>query len=235
MTDWKRLLLPAALALSLSGLAPVLSAQEATTAAEPAVAEAADTTAPAAETAEDVAAGALAEEVAAPSHAPIPFFSLYNTNFVVLVSFLIFVGVLVFLRVPGLLGGLLDKRATTIRGELDEARSLREEAQALLASFEKKHKDVAEQAARIVAQAREEATRAADQAREDIAQTIARRLGAAEDQIRSAEARAVREVRDQAVAVAIDAARGIIARQMNATQANHLIDDAIEAVGDKLH
>ena len=56
-------------------------------------------------------------------------FSLGNTDFVVLLAFLLFVGVLIYLKVPGLLMGLLDKRADTIRAELDEARALREEAQ----------------------------------------------------------------------------------------------------------
>ena len=62
-----------------------------------------------------------------------PFFSLANTDFVVLISFLLFVGVLVYFKVPGLLGGLLDKRADGIRADLNEAKSLREEAQTVLA------------------------------------------------------------------------------------------------------
>ena len=228
MTDWKRLLLPAALAFALSGLAPVAFAQDA---ADEPVAEVVE--GEAVEAGEDVVADALAE--AEPAHVEIPFFSLYNTDFVVLISFLVFVGVLLWLKVPGIIGRLLDKRAETIRSELDEARSLREEAQALLASFEKKQKDVAEQAARIVAQAKEEATRAAQEAREDIARTVARRLDAAEDQIRAAEARALRDVRDQAVAVAVAASREIIAAQLTTADSNRLIDEAITAAGEKLH
>jgi len=232
MTDWKRLALPAALALALAFPAPLLLAQE--TGGEAPVAEA--TEAAAADAAgEEVVAGALAEAEPAPSHAPIPFFSLYNTNFVVWIAFLVFVAVVVGLKVPRVIGGLLDRRAQTIRAELDEARSLREEAQALLASFEKKQKDMAEQAARIVAQAKDEATRAADEAREDIARSVTRRLAAAEDQIRGAEARALREVRDQAIGVAVGAAREIIAGQMTTADSNRLIDEAITAAGEKLH
>lgn len=234
MTGWKRLTLPVALALALAFPAPLLFAQEA--ADEAPVAEAVEDVAPAAEAAGDeVVAGALAEAEPAPAHAPIPFLSLFNTNFVVLIAFLIFVAVVIFLKVPRLLAGLLDKRAETIRSELDEARSLREEAQALLASFEKKQKDVAEQAARIVAQAKEEAGRAADEARDDIARSVTRRLAAAEDQIKGAEARALREVRDQAVTVAVAAAREVIAGKMTATESNRLIDEAIVAAGEKLH
>lgn len=164
-----------------------------------------------------------------------PFLSLANTDFVVLIGFIVFVGILLYFKVPALVGRLLDGRAETIRKELDEARGLREEAQTLLASFEKKQREVAEQANRIVAQAKDEATRAAAQAKEDIRASVARRLAAAEDQIRGAEAAAVKEVRDQAISVAVGAAQEVIARQMTAAQANKLIDDAIDTVGSRLH
>lgn len=164
-----------------------------------------------------------------------PFFSLFNTDFVVLISFLLFVGVLVYLKVPGLLMGLLDKRAATIRSELDEAKALREEAQTILASYERKQKEVAEQAERIVETAKKEAEAAAEQAKEDLKLSIARRLQAAEDQIASAEASAVREVRDRAVNVAIAAAADVIAAKTAAADQNKLIDEAIETVSAKLH
>ncbi|PVA10150.1 ATP F0F1 synthase subunit B [Pelagivirga sediminicola] len=164
-----------------------------------------------------------------------PFFSLSNTNFVVTIAFILFVGFLVYMKVPGKIGEMLDKRADGIKSELDEARALREEAQALLATYERKQKDVQDQADRIVAQAKSEATAAADQAREDLKKSIARRLQAAEDRIASAEAEAVREVRDRAITIAVAAAREVIAKQMTATEANKLIDSGIETVEAKLH
>lgn len=164
-----------------------------------------------------------------------PFVSLSNTNFVVLISFLLFLGLLVYLKVPGLIGAQLDKRAEAIRGELDEARAIRDEAQALLASYERKQKEVQGQADRIVAHARQEAADAAEKAKEDLKTSIARRMKAAEDQIASAEANAIREVRDQAVIVAVDVAKRVVAGQMTATDGNKLIDAAIAEVGEKLH
>lgn len=163
------------------------------------------------------------------------FFSLKNTDFVVLLAFILFIAVLFYFKVPGLLGGMLDKRADTIKSELEEARALREEAQTLLASYERKQKEVQDQADRIVSAAKEEAKAAAAQAQVDLAKSLERRMAAAEDQITSAQAAAVKEVRDQAVTIAIAAARDVIAKQMTATDGNKLIDDAIAQVGDKLH
>ena len=164
-----------------------------------------------------------------------PFFSLYNTNFVVTIAFVCFVSVVLYLGVPKILAKMLDARADGIRAELEEARSLREEAKALLASYEKKQTEVQAQADRILEAARVEAAAAADQAKADIVTSVARRLVAAEEQIASAEAAAVKEVRDQAIVVAVGAARDIIASQMTAADGNSLIDDAIAQVGAKLH
>ena len=164
-----------------------------------------------------------------------PFVSLSNTNFIVLLAFLLFIGVLVYFKVPTMIVGMLDKRADGIQAELDEARALREEAQTLLASYERKQKEVKDQAGRIVAKAREDASAAAEQAKVELQKSIERRLAAAEDQIASAQAAAIKDVRDKAIMVAVAAAREVIAKQMNATQANKLIEESIETVGRKLH
>jgi len=164
-----------------------------------------------------------------------PFFSLGNTNFIVLLAFLLFIAVLIYFKVPTLLGDMLDKRAVSIRSELDEARALREEAQTILASYERKQKEVQEQSERIIAHAREEAEIAAAQAKQDLEASIVRRLQAAEEQIASAEANAVKEVRDRAIAVAVAAAGDVVSKQMTDASGDALIDDAIVQVETKLH
>ena len=163
------------------------------------------------------------------------FYKLSNTDFIVLISFLVFIGVLVYFKVPGMLMGMLDKRAEGIRTELDEARALREEAQTLLASYERKQREVQEQADRIVAQAKESASEAAAQAKVDLEKSIERRLQTAQDQIASAESAAVKQVRDEAARIAVAAAGDVAAKQMSDAKANALVDDAIKAVGAKLH
>ena len=164
-----------------------------------------------------------------------PFFSLGNTNFIVLISFLLFIGVLLKFGAPGMLTGMLDKRAEQIKSDLDEARALREEAKAILASYERKRKDVQAQADRIVASAKDEAVEAAAQAQKDLETSIARRLAAAEERIASAEAGAVRAVREQAITVAIAAAADVLSKQMTAEASAASIDDAIKQVDAKLH
>lgn len=139
-----------------------------------------------------------------------PFFSLQNTNFVVLLGFIAFIALLVYMKVPAKLTGMLDARAATIKAELDEARALREEAKSILATYERRQKEVQEQADRIVSAAREEALAAAAQAKADLKASIARRLASATEQIASAEAAAIRQVREQAVSVAVAVAGEVL-------------------------
>lgn len=164
-----------------------------------------------------------------------PFISFSNTNFVVLLAFLLFVGLLVYLKVPGKLNGMLDERAIGIQSELDEARSLREEAQSILAEYERKQKEVQNQADQIVAHAKEEAKIAASLAKDNLKASIKRRLASAEDQITSAQTAAIKEVKDTAVVVAVAAAKDVISSGMNASHANELIETAIRDTDGKFH
>ena len=164
-----------------------------------------------------------------------PFFSLGNANFVVLLAFILFVGVLVYLKIPGKVTAMLDARAEQIKAEIAEAKALREEAQAILASYERKQKEVQGQADRIVSTAREEALAAAAQAKDDLKVSIARRIAAAEERIASAEASALKEVRERAVSVAIAAAADVLSKQVTGDEATALIEKSIAEVDARLH
>jgi F-type H+-transporting ATPase subunit b len=164
-----------------------------------------------------------------------PFFSLANTDFIVLLGFLVFVGVIFYFKVPGMISGMLDKRAADIQSDLDEARRIREEAQTVLATYERKVREVQGQADQIVEHAKSEARAAADQAKADIEASIARRLQTAQDKIASAEAGAIRDVRDRAAEIAVSAAAEVIAAQMSDADRDRLVNEAIGAVDAKLH
>lgn len=183
------------------------------------------------------AAGPLAAALGTPALAAeeYGFFSLRNTDFIVVLGFLAFLGVLLYYKVPQMIGRMLDKRAATIQSDLDEARRLREEAQTVLASYERKHREASEQAERIVGAARDEAQAAADQARIDLKDSVARRIRGAEEQIESARDAAIRDVRDRAIDVATAAAAQVVRERMGGAKADALIDDAIGVVDAKLH
>ena len=129
-----------------------------------------------------------------------------------------------YFKVPKLLGGMLDKRSAGIQVEIDEARSLRDEAQSLLASYERKQKEAMEQAERILETAKADASAAAEQAKIDLKDSVARRMAAAEERISTAQASAEKEVRDAAIKVAVAAASEVVAKQLTSAESNKLID-----------
>ena len=160
---------------------------------------------------------------------------LNNTDIVVGIGFVIFVGILIYYKVPGMLTRRLDARAVRIKAELDEARALREEAQSLLASYERKQKEIQVQAEEIVAAARREGENSVAAAKEDIRKSVARRLRTATEQIDAAEQAAVRQIRDRAVSIAAAAAAEVMRERISKSDADALIDRSIDEVGRRLH
>ncbi len=151
-----------------------------------------------------------------------------DATFWVGAAFVLFVGILVYFKVPGMLTGALDERAKKISDDLDQARELREEAQVLLATYQRKQRDALKEAEEIIAHAKEEAMREAEQAEKKLEEAVARRQQAALNKIALAEAQAEYEVRDTAIEIAIAAATAVVAQQVRGDRADALVDTAIQ-------
>ncbi len=160
---------------------------------------------------------------------------LKSAEFWVLVSFLIFMGLLIWKRVPSMVLSALDARAEKIRQQLEDAQKLREEAQTLLSEYERKRKDAEKEAEGIVTQAKAEAETYAAETRAKLEDSMARRSKMAEDKIAQAEAEAVKEVRAAAADVAISAATAVLADATKGTKGDKLIDDSIALIKTRLN
>ncbi len=154
-------------------------------------------------------------------------------EFWVMVAFVVLVGG-VFKPVARRIGAALDDRAETIKNQLDEAARLREEAQELLASYERKQRDAVKEAEEIVERARKEADRLGAKAAENLEKALKRRQQLAMERIARAEAEALNQVRGVAVDVALDATRRLLAEKMSGKRADAMIDAAIEELPEKL-
>ena len=160
---------------------------------------------------------------------------LAMAEFWVAVAFVLFAAILVYYKVPALIAKALDDRAEAIRKELDEARRLREEAQSLLADYQKKHRNVGQEADAIIDQARREAEAFAHETRASLKDTLERRTRLAEDKIARAEAQAVDEVRGSAIDVAVAAAEKILREKMAGAGGAALIDQSIRDLKGRLN
>jgi F-type H+-transporting ATPase subunit b len=153
----------------------------------------------------------------------------------VLLGLLVFIGILVYLKLPAKLTAALDGRAAKIRSELEDARRLREEAAALLTEYQKKRGEAEAEAEAIILQARRESEALAEEARSRITDYVARRTKAVEQRIAQAEAQAVAEVRSRAVDVAAAAAAQILRDKAVGQTGEELINRSIETVRKNLN
>lgn len=160
---------------------------------------------------------------------------LQDTSFYVLIAFLIVIGIFIRAGVHKTIIGGLDKRAAKIADEINEARKMREEAQELLASYQRRQREAEEEAAAIIEAAKKDAKRLAEEARTKISEQTERRTKAAEDKIARAEAQAISEVRGQTADLAIEAARVIIRERMDGGAQSAFIDREIAGLRDKLN
>jgi F-type H+-transporting ATPase subunit b len=153
----------------------------------------------------------------------------------VAVAFVLFIGLGVYLKVPALVAKMLDERADKIGKELSDAKKLREEAQALLAEYQKKRVEAEKDAANIIAQAKVEAESYSVETRKKLAETIDRRTKQASQKIAQAEAAAVKEVRTVATEAAIAAASKLVAEAVKGAKGVKLVDESIAAVKGRLN
>ena len=160
---------------------------------------------------------------------------LRTAEFWVAVSFVGFLVILIYYKIPALLAKALDERAAAIRKELDEARRLRDEAQNLLNDYQKKYRNAGIEAESIIEQARGEAEAYAKETRASLAESLERRTRQAEEKIARAEAQAVDEVRAAAVDTALAAAERILREKASGAAGAALIDDSIRGLKGRLN
>ncbi len=162
-------------------------------------------------------------------------FSLTNPEFWVLVALVVFFGLLVMLKViPGALFSALDGHAAKIQAELDEARSLREEAKAMLEGVKAQRDEAEAQAKAMLAAAKDEAKRLQAEASAKLTETIARRAALAERKIANAQAEAEAQVKAAAVDLAAQAAEAVLVSRLAGAKTDPLADSAIGELAGKL-
>ncbi len=153
----------------------------------------------------------------------------------VLVSFLLFLALLAYLKVPAMLGKMLDERATKIAKELDDAKALRVEAEGLVAQYKKKLADAERQAVDIIEGAKSDAAAYVEESKKKLSETLDRRTRQAEYKISQAQAAAEKQVRESAADLAVSMATQKLAVQAKGKGGESLVTESIGAVKNRLN
>ena len=146
------------------------------------------------------------------------------------VAMLVLIAIFVWKKVPGLITGGLDNKIAEIRNQLDEAKNLRAEAEALRNEYSAKIANAEKDAEAMVENAKREADSILEKAEADSKALIERRKRMAEDKIAAAEREAVDDVRRKAAEASAAASRDLIAKGHDAASDSNLIDEAISSL-----
>lgn len=160
--------------------------------------------------------------------------AIQSPDFWVAIGFLLLIG-LIFKPAWRFIKDSLDTRAKKIEESLNEAASLREEVQHILADYQRKQRDAAREVDQMLADATNEAERLCQDEAEKLIQSLQRREELAEDKISQAEADAIQEVRNKAVETSILATQRILEKQLDRKTATTLLDQSIKELPTKLH
>lgn len=159
---------------------------------------------------------------------------LHDTNFWVLVSFVIFVGV--FLKFgKSMVLESLDGKIDSIRTELATAEKLRVDAQELLAEYQRKHKDAVNEATQIVAKAQQHAEEIRNKAEADLAETMARREAQLNERLSRIEHKAMQDIQSYTASIAVNAARDLLKDKIDTKADKSIINSNLETVSKTLN
>ena len=159
---------------------------------------------------------------------------LHDSSLWLLLSFVIFAG-LIYKYGKGALLGMLDARIESIREEIKTAENLRVEAQEMLAQYQRKQKDAAKDAEKIITNAKQQADDIKKQADKDLKETIARREKQLKERVERMKQNAKDEILEYASNLAIAATQEIIADNLDKKANEKLVDDAIKNVSKNIH
>ena len=163
-------------------------------------------------------------------HADPSFFGLDATIWVSL-AMLVFIGLIVWKGGVKAITGGLDRQIADIKAQLDAAKTLRAEAEALRDEYAKKNADAEHSAKAMLDHAEEEAKGLIAKAKADADDLVARRAKMAEDKIAAAERAAIAEVRAKTAAAATKAAAALIGDKLGAAGDKALVDSTIAGLG----
>ena len=157
----------------------------------------------------------------------------HDPSFWVAVAFVVFVAAAAK-KVYVAVAGMLDDRAAKIKEELDRAVQLREEAQALLASYQRQQRDSEKETEQIIAQARELAEIEIASAKTKLDDALERRRRTAHEKIAQAEARAIADIQTRIIDVALAATTQVISESLDESRSRALVDQAIDGLEKRL-
>ena len=149
----------------------------------------------------------------------------------VAIGFILFILLLVYFKVPGQITKILDNRADKIRSELDEAKKLREEAQSMLADFQKKNKEAEKNAKALIDETKKLAKNYEKEAKSKFDENMERRKKLLDEKLKRAEVEALNQIKNDITDIVFDAIdKSLSNNNINKKASDRIIDSGIKEI-----
>jgi F-type H+-transporting ATPase subunit b len=149
----------------------------------------------------------------------------------VAIGFILFILMLIYFKVPGQITKILDNRAEKIKNELDEARKLREEAQAILADFQKKNNEAEKSAKALIDEAKKIAKNYEKEAKLKLEESLERRKKLLDEKLKRAEVEALNQIKNDITDIVFDAIDKTLSNDnINKDASDKIIDSGIKEI-----
>ena len=148
----------------------------------------------------------------------------------VFIAFIIFISIAIYLKVPNMVTKLLDEQISKIKNDLDDARKLKEDANSLLAEYERKIEFANKEAENIINQAKNNAKSYEENSNKKVEEFISRSEKQSIEKIQQAQKSAIKKINEEIVNKSVEVAEKIISKNMNDQNNNKLFESSINQI-----
>ena len=153
---------------------------------------------------------------------------IIDATFWVTVSFLIFIGILIYFKIPQKVKSILEDNISTITNQINEAEKLKEEAKNILIENEKKISDSKIQVKKMINKANEEAEKNVIKINEEFHKTMESRKYNAEERIRQLKSQAIKDIKNASVLIAIESVEKLLKNSLDKSKLDNIYKSSIE-------
>jgi len=153
---------------------------------------------------------------------------ILDATFWVTVSFFIFLGILVYFKIPQKIKNLLDQNILTIKNQINEAEELKEDAKNILIEHEKKISNSKREVQNMIDKANEEAEKNVIRVNQEFYRVMENRKKNAEEKIKQLKNQATKDIKNASVKIALESVEKLIKNSLNKSKLDKIYSSSIE-------
>ena len=153
---------------------------------------------------------------------------ILDATFWVTVSFFIFLGILIYFKIPQKVKETLDQNISNIKNQINEAEKLKEDAKNILTEHEKKISNSKAEVKQMINKASEEAEKNVIKTNQDFHNLMDSRKKNAEERIKQLKNQALKDIKNASVKIAIESVEKLIKNSLDKSKLDKIYNSSLE-------